>query len=507
MEIRKNLSMFREYVKTKYKYAQIFSNQISKFSEKDYRKQAFAIKSDLSHDYRKDQYLYIPINLWRAITEAYTDYTIWMWFNVDFSWNEKANKVFTDISDKIWLQKILNSAVDNQSSIWYCILRCRKRDWDKLPRVEIIPVSNYVANMEWLSIWDWFEDIKEHFVYSVVKNSYDNTKYFYVDRYEKVGDWWVWHYWEKWKYTVDFILNEKLEEWVEEPLEELPLFLLNNDLTDIHVVEEDDMPYTNVKKAIDFWDIPRYFNQSDYVDLWDLFQEMNDRVSQISVEYIKNLTSKLSVPASFSQDLKAKALKSKDKWFTENPDYITHNVWETPAQYIMKDWWYIQTSINDYIPLLLKMVSVVSKVPASILWASLYAWGQNPVGTTEKEWWMFYSRIDKKQLELYNPLQKLFRMLIKLQWITVEELPTIKFKKPTAYDVWERTDIAIAQMNAWIMSKESAIAFTMWYDDQEVTEELEKIDDETVNAYKRDRSLINSNLDDNNTEEDESTTE
>jgi hypothetical protein len=40
---------------------------------------------------------------------------------------------------------------------------------------------------------------------------------------------------------------------------------------------------------------------------------MNDRVSQISVEYIKNLTSKLSVPASFSQDLKAKALKSKDK--------------------------------------------------------------------------------------------------------------------------------------------------------------------------------------------------
>jgi hypothetical protein len=63
MEIRKNLSMFREYVKTKYKYAQIFSNQISKFSEKDYRKQAFAIKSDLSHDYRKDQYLYIPINL------------------------------------------------------------------------------------------------------------------------------------------------------------------------------------------------------------------------------------------------------------------------------------------------------------------------------------------------------------------------------------------------------------------------------------------------------------
>jgi hypothetical protein len=36
------------------------------------------------------------------------------------------------------------------------------------------------------------------------------------------------------------------------------------------------------------------------------------------------------------------------------------------------------------------------------------------------------------------------------------------------------------------MSKESAIAFAMGYDDQEVEEELEKIQKETEEAYKRD---------------------
>ena len=63
MDLKKNLSMFRDYVRTKYKYAQIFSNQISKFAERDFRSKTFVIKSDLAHDFEKDEYLYIPVNL------------------------------------------------------------------------------------------------------------------------------------------------------------------------------------------------------------------------------------------------------------------------------------------------------------------------------------------------------------------------------------------------------------------------------------------------------------
>ena len=411
MDLKKNLSMFKEFVKSKYKFAQLYSNQTSKFAERNFRKNVFTIKSDLSHDLEKDEYLYIPINLWRAITWIYTDYVVWMWVSADF-WDETINDKFVNISDSIQLQKTLNEWVDIMSSIWYSVLRVRKRDTDQYPRVEIIPLSNYCANMDWLSIGDWFEDIKEHFVYSVVVD--DNwVRYFYVDRYEKKENWkgWIGYYWEKWTYTPTFILTNKIAEWVEEPLEDLPLFLFNNDLSNIHVVENDNL---YIQRKNNYWDIPRYFHQSDYVDLSDLFQEINDRSSQISVEFIKNLTSKLSVPASFSDAQRAKALKSKDKDnFVDNPDFITHNVWETPAQYITKDANYVTTSINNWLPYVLKLVAIISKVPASMLWASLYwATSSAPVGTTEKEFSLFYARVEKKQLELYNPLQKLFKYIM-----------------------------------------------------------------------------------------------
>lgn len=494
--------MFREFVKTKYKYAQIFSNQVSTFAERDFRSNVFKIKSDLAHDFDKDEVLYIPVNLWRAITRAYTDYVIWMWYNVDF-WSDEYNTALTEIDDWIRLQKKLNNTIDIQWSIGYSVVRVRKRENEKLPRMEIIPVNNYCANMDWLSIGDEFEDIKEHFVFSVV-DEWFWKKYFYVDRYEKNenGEGWTGYYWEKWKYTADFILKERFEEWTEEPLKRLPLFLFNNDLMNIHVVEEDGVKL----KRNYYGDIPRYFNQSDYVDLADLLQEINDRGSQISVEFIKNLKSKLSVPVWFASAQTAKILRKKNKGedeYAENPDYLVHNPWETPAQYITKDASYITASINEYLPYLLKMISVVSGVPASMLWSSIYSWGNNPVGTTEKERQVFYSRVESKQLEIYSPLQKLFRLLVELYtWKEIAELPTIKFKKPTAYDISERTNIVVTQMNAWIMSKESAMAFCMWYDDAEVEQEMEKINNEEKDSYAKYQATFQAKKEEEKEEED-----
>ena len=494
--------MFREYIKTKYKYAQIYSNQVSKFAERDYRKSVFKIKSDLAHDVEKDELLYIPVNLWRAITRAYTDYVIWMWYNVDF-WKDDLNEAFIKINDAIRIQKKLNNTIDIQGSIWYCVVRARKREQDKFPRMEIIPVSNYCANMEWLSIGDDFEDIKEHYVFSVVDEWKWWKKYFYVDRYEKnEGEWWTGYYWEKWKYTANFVLDEKFEEWVEEQLDKLPLFLFNNDLTNLQVVEE--VEKSKVRRDY-YGDIPRFFNQSDYVDLADLFQEINDRWSQISVEFIKNLTSKLSVPAWFASAQTAKILRKKQQWdeeYSENPDYLVHNPWENPAQYITKDATYIQTSINDYIPYLLKMVSTVSGVPASMLWSSLLSWWNNPVGTTEKEWQVFYSRVESKQLEIYSPLQKLFRRLLELYLNKdIEELPTIKFKKPTAYDIAERTNTAVTQLNAGFMSKKGAMIYCMWYDDAEAEEQLEQIAEEEKESYAKYQATFQKNNEDKDNED------
>lgn len=508
MEIDKNLAMFREFIKQKHKFAIIYANQNSQFAEKNYRKKAYTIKSDLAHDFDKDEYLYIPVNLWRAITRIFKDYVIGMWYSVDF-WNEENNQAFVELSDKIKLKLILDEAISNQSSIWYSIVRVRKtiKDWKEMPRLEFIPLPNYCANMEWLSIGDEFEDIKEHFIFSIQKDE-QGKKYMYVDRYEKLDNWWMWYYGEKWDYNKDFIFKNRIEEWVEEKLDDLPLFIFNNDLTNPNIVSDlDDRLWRK-----DVWEIPRYFNQSDYVDLADLFQEINDRWSQISVEMIKNLTSKMSVPAWFKDAINAQNLRKRnwEKMFSDNPDFLIHNPWETPAQYITKDWSYLDMTIQQYIPMLLKFIWFVAWIPSSLLSNAIF-WGNAPVWTADKERQVFYSRIESKQQRIYNSMQRMFVMLMKYLNKTVE-YPTIRFKRPAVYDMAERTATAIQQMNAGIMSKESAIGYIMGYDEVEIAEELDKIQNEEKDAYAKydTKSFLDEDeevLDNNEENNDEHTTE
>lgn len=505
MEINKNLSLFREFLKQKHKYAIIYANQTSQFAEKNYRKKAFTIKSDLAHDFDKDEYLYIPVNLGRAITRIFKDYVIGMWFSVDF-WDDKKNEKFVELWDKIKLKIILDEAITGQSSIWYSIVRVRKviKDWKEMPRLEFIPLPNYCANMQWLWIWDEFEDIKEHFIFSVQKDE-NGKRYMYVDRYEKNdnGEWRTGYYWEKRDYNKDFVFKNRIQEWVEEKLEDLPLFIFNNDLTNPNAVDEQDAKVIQQRGFV--WEIPRYFNQSDYVDLADLFQEINDRWSQISVEMIKNLTSKMSVPAWFKDARNAQKLRKKEqgKEFVDNPDFLIHNPWEIPAQYILKDAGYLNMTLDKYIPLLLKFIWFVASIPSALLYNAIFWWNA-PVGTTDKERQVFYSRIESKQQRIYNQLQRMFVLLMKYLWEDVE-YPTIRFKRPAVYDIAERTVTAVQQMNAGIMSKESAIAYTMWYDEAEVQDELERINQQEKDAYaKYDTTKF---LDNNEENEDEYTTE
>ena len=146
---KKNLSAFRDYIKSKYRFAQMYANQLSKFGENNFRKKVFSIKSNLGNNDFQDEQLYIPINIARAVTRTFTNYVIGKGFSVDFG-DDELNKVFVDIADNLKLQTLLNEAVDNQSSIGYSIIRVRSKD--NSPRVEIIPVANYLANMEGLTI-------------------------------------------------------------------------------------------------------------------------------------------------------------------------------------------------------------------------------------------------------------------------------------------------------------------------------------------------------------------
>lgn len=246
--------------------------------------------------------------------------------------------------------------------------------------------------------------------------------------------------------------------------------------------------------------IPRYFAQSDYVDIADILQELNDRGSQISIEFVKNLTSKMSLPSSFKASEKAQGLrKVVDDTLPKkpNPDYILHGHGEQPAQYITKDGSYLSISIQHYIPMLLNFISLTTTIPTSMLGGEALFGGNNPVGTTEKEFERFYARVSSKQEILYTSLQKIFVAIMRASGKEVKKLPTIKFKKVQTWDVGQRTDIAASQMNMGIMSKISAMQFTMGYDEIEAKEEIKRINEETKDAYARDGGFLDTTQEEN----------
>lgn len=115
----RNLSPFREFIKSNYPYALMYANSTSQFAERNFRADAFKIKSDLAHDITKDELLYMSLNLPRAITRIFTDYVIGLGYTVDFNRGKELNEIFTKIGDTTQLQLKLDEAINNQSSIGY----------------------------------------------------------------------------------------------------------------------------------------------------------------------------------------------------------------------------------------------------------------------------------------------------------------------------------------------------------------------------------------------------
>jgi flavodoxin len=444
-----NIASFREFIKTKEKFASMYANELTSFADNNFRKKVFQIKSDLTKDGMDDK-VYLPINFARAITSTYTNTIIGKGIQVQRE-NEDITKKFITLTDKNKLQITLNALINSQSSIGYAIARVRKTDDGKV-RIEHIPVTNYSANMDGLTIGDSFEDIKEHYIFSVITDSQSPTKNkLYVDRYTKENGVWKGYFGEVYSYDANRNFTNRLEEAKkEEILQKLPIFLFNNDLENPHIVTKD--------KMLDkIGNIPRYFNQSDYVDLAPLFEEINDRTSQISIEFIKNLTSMMSVPASYAGTKGANALKpnwdteepksTRIKKLVEKPDYIIHEGGEQPATYIVKDSSYINTSIKEYLPLLFRLVSSISSVPTVFLGLDALI-GNNPVGTTEKEFEGFYNRVSKKQQMIYSTLQAMFVCMLEFSTNSIiTEYPTIKFPKVEIFSIEKNTDIAERQMN------------------------------------------------------------
>lgn len=171
-----------------------------------------------------------------------------------------------------------------------------------VPKVEKIPITSYFCSTDGVSVGARFEDIPEHNIMSIYEEEVDGKSEIFVqiDNYKKQGEQWLgtyatYAYSPKGNYDSGNIKSTPIIE----TLDYLPLFLFNSEN-----VEDDMLEGEDIKDQKGSGLLKMFFSESDYVDIMDIIQDINDRQSQISVEFIKHLGSKISLPKSYFDAMK-----------------------------------------------------------------------------------------------------------------------------------------------------------------------------------------------------------
>lgn len=477
----------KNFILSKEKYALAYANGES---ASWWRKQAFQIKSFLSGDADKDKTLYLRYNYFRLISKAYADYEVGEGIQVQFE-NTKIQERLTQWMDSSNIQQLIYNVMVQKSKIGHCIVRCLFRDDEKskrTPIIEKIPLTNYFCSTTGISVGATFVDLPEHHivnVYNEIINGETKTRA-KVDTYRKQGDQWIGEY-GTYEYSASFTYNDdnRIGELTTEVLPYLPLFLFNAENLEDDMLEGEDIRNQKGSGLLKM-----IFAESDYVDVMDIIQDINDRQSQISVEFIKHLGSKISLPESYFERAQNMSINSllKNKSNTveainnhiENFDYISHGAGESPAQYITKDAVMIDKAI-DKIEKDIRAISTFTSIPVYMLGLET-ASGNRHVGTDEKDAEAFLQKIKRRRSIAYATLQQFFAYVawgMKFEYV----LPTIKFPKLPNGDLSVKVDIASRMKDNGFLSQKSLIKFVNNFDDAEYDEEKAIMDQELTDEY------------------------
>lgn len=467
----------------------MYENKQSSFTDW-FRQKVFKIKAFLSWDKFKDEILYMCLNYPRLISHRFADYEIGWWFEVKYKNLDDTNKVI-ERKDFYNIQNKVYRTIVGKSQVGYSVVRILNVDW--VPKFQRIPVEYYSVNVSWLSIGSDWEDIKEHNIISVekVRNGSKNTYdwFTHIDNYiknwtKRIGTYSKFLFDPKFEFKATDLVKLK---W-SETLDYLPIFVFNNDIINDWLV--DLKTIKNDPKSVGSYG--RYFAESDYVDVADILQDINDRQSQISVEFIKHLTSKMSLPQSFIDSINNRqakniirvgAEKSKEvndilNQAVDNFEYITHSAWESEAKYLTKDGSMIDRAMKQ-ISSHIRNISAITTIPVYML--AIEESGNNRhLGTDNNEMDSFLNKVEQKRQNYYSTLQRLFAYVgLILHW--KYEMPTIKFHRFKAYDISDKATTAETLLNNQLLSKKSSMKFIWGWDDEEVQQEIDLINQELVN--------------------------
>ena len=438
-------SIITKEIKHRTLFHKIYTNETSHFVLGTFKANVFNIKSYLSNTSQKDEYLYLSVNLLSLMANTTADYIIWDGIHIAID-NEEAKNKRQEISMNNNFDELIYNIALNVGIYGYAVLRTRK-DEDQTIVIEEIPYDYYYPQIEGLFLWEQPNTI---YLISHINETLNSTI--------------------QSKAKIQTYSKQSNGTW----LIEYGLYTVNLDGTN-YTFEKELAP----AETLDFLNIYRFDNKkigssylwsSDYGDVLDLLEEVNDRFTQVSVQFIKHLNSKISLPEWVSA-----LLQNKDKKI-QNLEVFVHRQGEQPAQYIENNNSLIPEA-QTYIDKILKLIGAITQIPISFFGFE-EAGGAEKVEALRIRLTRFLKKIQRKQRMMELVLKKLVKETLQFAGIQWDYVIDVTFSDAMLKDLQQNTQMYIDLYTNSLVSQETAIWQIFSRDQDMVQQELTRIKQE-----------------------------
>ena len=329
----------------------------------------FKLKSYFEEDQKKRTLLYLAYNVGQIVSLTAADFLFGEQLKIQTDENDQKkpleSKINKIIQENYLDEKLYQSSVI-QDVAGFTVFLVRQKD--KVAIIEEVPYDNYFPDFSGVRLGEDPERIVIASYVDIVNPKNSKKETFLYKQIHSVGK--IEH--ELWTTTTDMKQSEKVE---------LAVYS-----ADLPTEETTELDYIPVFQIDNFKTVKERFGISAYESVMNLFEELNDRITQISVQLIKHLNAKVAVGEGILTK-KGEIDSDQELFLVEKGDIV--------PQYITNSNGLIEEGFKQ-IEGILRQICTVTQTPTSFLGLDDQG-GAEKVETVKIRMASFLKKIKRKQ--------------------------------------------------------------------------------------------------------------
>ena len=446
-------------------------------------KGAFALKEFFSNDKKKAKILAISLNLAPLIVEAGTDFLFGEPFavKVDGDGNEEAQKKIDAFVERNRAQERMEESSQLLQGIGHAHFKLFSKNGEA--RLEEVPYSYWFPNWSGVSLGQEPENVRLVTYLTKVDASGAKKQLVYVEDYfieRAPGEN------SKAKVVIEYSLWEDKSGKVGDNVDlALHPELIPASATPVTVADgTEDKPTGKYREKTGLEELPfvsvnlrktvmHRYGVSIFKKIMPLLSEINDRLTQVSIQFLKHLNAKLQIP-----DGSARIDPKTGNIIKTDMEVLLAKAGEPDAKYITNENPLIEQAFI-HLEKLIRACAKLTKTPDSFLVEDEKG-GVEKAEALKTRMMVFLKRVRNYQRKYDDAIKRIVRLALKIEG--VEKSDTVPLK--IVFDVglpkdWEHDETVWGNaLDRGLASRETAVGRFQGIEGDELEEELSRIDTE-----------------------------